>query len=202
MAPNRKISVPSAGRILGRLRIGGKKTAVACGLFSIMLFMWVRVFVGHRPAGATAAPSSVQGPSAPHKGLVKVTLVELPRLPGRHEAIQEDFFATKDRVYSRRNAAGRNAGIDKEVPVVSSSYAQEVIQRLTQAVKLEAVLWSESPRAFVNDQLLSVGNKLTVKVGTESFDVEVLQIYVDSVRVGCDGIQLTLGLAQEFETVN
>ena len=133
---------------------------------------------------------------------MKVKLVELPKLPGRHDGIQEDFFVTKDRAYFRRNAAGRNTGIDQEVPVVSSNYAQEVIQRLTQTVKLEAVLWSESPRAFVNDQLLSVGNKLTVKIGTEVFEVEVLQIYVDSVRVGCDGIQLTLGLAQELETVH
>jgi hypothetical protein len=201
VARKRKIGVPSAGRILGRLRIGGKKTAVACGLFSIMLFMWVRVFVGHRPAAATAAPPSVQGQSAPHKGPVKVKFVELPKLPGRHDAIKEDFFMAKDRAYFRRNAAGRNIGTDKEVPVVSPSYAQEVIQRLTQAVKLEAVLWSESPRAIINDQLLSVGNKLTVKVGIEIFEVDVLQIYVDSVRVGCDGIQLTLGLAQELETV-
>ena len=202
MAPNRKISVLSAGRILGRLGISGKKTAVACGLLLVMLFMWVRVFVGHGPAAATAAPPSVQTQSAPHQGVVKVKLVELPKLPGRHEAIKEDFFLAKDRPYFRRNSAGRNAGMNKEVPVVSSSYAQEVIQRLTQTVKLEAVLWSESPRVFVNDQLLSVGNKLTVKIGAADFEVEVLQIYVDSVLVGCDGIQLTLQLARELETVN
>lgn len=174
---------------------------MAGGLFLLMLFMWVRVFVGHGPAAATAAPPSASVQSVSHKGPVQVKFVELPRLPGRHDTIKEDFFTTKDRAYFRRSAAGRNARTDQEVPVVSSSYAQEVIQRLTPTVKLEAVLWSESPRAFINDQLLSVGNKLTVKIGTEVFEVEVLQIYVDSVRVGCDGIQLTLGLAQELETV-
>ena len=56
--------------------------------------------------------------------------------------------------------------------------------------------------ALINDQLLSVGDKLTVKSGTAIFEVEVLQIYVDSVQVGCDGIQLTLGLAQKLEPVN
>jgi len=202
VAPNPKICVPSVGRILGRLRRGGKKTAVAGGLFLIMLFMWVRVFVGPQPAAATAAPPSVATPSAEPKGPVKVRLVELPKLPGRHDAIKGDFFAAKDRAYFRRTSAGRNAGIDKEVPVGSSSYAQEVIQRIRQMVKLEAVLWSESPRAFVNDQLLSVGNKLAVKNGAEVFEVEVLQIYVDSVLVRCDDIQLTLELAQELEIVN
>jgi hypothetical protein len=174
---------------------------VACGLFLLMLFMWVRVFAGHGPAAATAAPPSASAQSVPHKGPVKVRFIELPKLPGRHDAIKEDFFVTKDRAYFRRNAAGRNKGNDQEVPIVSSSHAQEVIQRLTQTVKLGAVLWSESPRVFINDQLLSVGNKFTVKSGTGIFEVEVLQIYVDSVRVGCDGIQLTLGLAQERETV-
>jgi hypothetical protein len=202
VAPNRKISVASAGRILGRLGLGGKKTAVACGFLLVMLFMWVRVFVGHQPAAATAAPPSAQAPSAPHKGPVKVRLVELPKLTGRHDAIKEDFFTARDRAYFRRNSAGRKAGTDKEVPVGSSSYAQEVIQRLTQTVKLEAVLWSESPRVFINDQLLSVGGKLTVKDGTEVFEVEVVQIYVDSVLVGCEGIRLTLELAQKLETVN
>ncbi|MCX5645063.1 MAG: hypothetical protein NTZ17_10330 [Phycisphaerae bacterium] len=202
MAPNRKISVPSAGRILGRLGIGGQKTAAACGLLLVMLFMWVRVFVGHQPAAATAAPPSAQAPSAPHQGPVKVKLVELPKLPGRHDAIQEDFFTAKDQAYLRRNSAGRKTGTDREVPVGSSSDAQDVIQRLTQTVKLEAVLWSESPRAFINDQLLSVGGKLTVKDGTAVFEFEVLQIYVDSVLVGCAGIHLTLELAQKLETVN
>jgi hypothetical protein len=197
-----KISVASAGRILGRLGLSGKKTAVACGLLGIMLFMWVRVFVGHRPAAAGAVAPSAPTAVAPHKGPVKVKLVELPKLPGRHEAIKEDFFTPKDRAYFRRNAAGRNTGTDKEVPVVSSNYAQEVIQRLTQTMKLEAVLWSESPRAFINDQLLSVGNKVTVKSGADLFEIEVLQIYVDSVLVRCEGIQLTLELAQELEIVN
>jgi hypothetical protein len=192
VARNRKISVPSADRILGRLGMSGRKTAVAGGLLLIMLFMWVRVFVGHRPAAATAAAPSAQTQSAAHKGPVKVKFVELPKLPGRHDVIQENFFMAKDRAYLRRNAAGRNTGIDKEVPVGSSGYAQEVIQRLTQTVKLEAVLWSESPRVFINDQLLSVGGKLSVKIGTEMFEIEVLQIYVDSVQVGCDGLQLTL----------
>jgi len=66
-------------------------------------------------------------------------------------------------------------------------------------LKLEAVLWSESPRAFLNDQLLSVGSKLTVKDGTASYEFEVLQIYMDSVLVGCDDMQLTLPLAQSLE---
>jgi hypothetical protein len=192
----------SAGYLLDHLRMGGKKTAVACGLIGIMLFMWGRVFIGHRPAAAAAAPTSTQAGSVPPKGPVKVKLVELPKPSGRQESIERDFFSMKDRTFLRRSPAGRNTGTDREVPVTSSNNAQEVIQRLAQTMKLEAVLWSESPRAFINDQLLSVGGKFSVKDGAAVFEFEVLQIYVDSVLVGCDGIQLTLELAQKLEVVN
>lgn len=198
---NRRVS--AADRILDRLRTGGKKTVVACALVSIMLFMWVRVLIGHRPAAADAASdaASPSRPAAtlPGTGPVKVTLVELPKTPGRHDSIARDFFAAPDGSFIRRNPADRNTGTEKEVPIVSSYNVQEVIQRVARKLKLEAVLWSESPRAFLNDQLLSVGSKLTVKDGTASFEFEVLQIYMDSVLVACDDIQLTLKLAQNLE---
>jgi len=63
-------------------------------------------------------------------------------------------------------------------------------------LKLDAVFLRENPQAFLNDQLLSVGGKLTVQVGAASYEFEVLQIYMDSVLVECQGIQLRLKLAQ------
>ena len=202
MAPDRRIRMASAGPILDRVRMGGKKTAVAGALMLVMLFMWVRVFIGHRPAAATAAPPTQQTEPVSRKTSVKVKVVELPKVPGRHDAIERDFFTIKDRTDFRRNTAGRNTGTDKEVPVTTGSDAQEVIQRIRRMLKLEAVLRSECPRAYINDQLVSVGGKLTVKDGAEAFEFEVLQIHVDSVLVRCEGIQLTLELAQSLEVVN
>ncbi len=192
---NRHVSFVS--RILDRLRMGGKKTAVACALVSIMVFMWVRVLIGHRPAAAMSSPRPAA--TASRTGPAKVTFVELPKSPGRHDSIARDFFAASDESFARRKTAGRDTGTEKEVPVVSSHNALEVIQRVARTLKLEAVLWSESPRAFLNDQLLSVGSKLTVKDGTASYEFEVLQIYMDSVLVGCDDMQLTLPLTQSLE---
>ena len=190
---NRRVS--SAGRILGRLRRGGKKTAVACALVSIMLFMWVRVLIGHRPAATEAAPPSRPAETLPRTGPVKVTLVELPKTPGWHDTIARDFFAAPDGSFARRNAAGRNTDTEKEVPAASSNNVQEVIQRVARTLKLDAVFLRENPQAFLNGDLLRVGDKLTVKDGTASYEFEVLQIYMDSVLVACDGVQLTLKLA-------
>ena len=64
----------------------------------------------------------------------------------------------KDPASFGRNPARRSAGTDTEVPVVSSNNVEEVIQRVARTMKLEAVSWSESPRIFINDQLLGVGD--------------------------------------------
>lgn len=201
MAHNRNMSVPSVGRIFDRLRIGGRKTAVACALILVMLFMWVRVFLGHRPAAAAAAPAPASSASAPRPAPVKVTLVDLPKVPGRHDSIERDFFTVPEGTALRRSSAGRNTGTEEEVPVVSTNRVQEVIQRVAKTMKLEAVLSREreSPRVYIDDQLLSVGGKFTVKDGAAVLEFEVLQIHDDAVLVGCEGIQLTLELAQKLD---
>ena len=202
MAPKGKTDGRQVGQVFGRLRLGGKKTAMACALVLIMLFMWVRVFLGHRPAAAGATPQAPQAQTAVRRPPAKVQRLELPRIPGRHDALPRDFFTMKDPASFGRHSARRSAGTETEVPVVSTQNAEEVIQRVARTMKLEAVSWSESPRIFINDQLLEVGGRFLVKDGTQSYEFEVLQIYVDSVLVRCNEVQLTLKLAQSLEVVN
>lgn len=66
-------------------------------------------------------------------------------------------------------------------------------------MKLAAVSLSENPQAFINDQLLRVGDRLTLKEGAKVIEFEVLRIYENSVLVGCEDTQLTLKLAQSLE---
>ncbi len=202
MAPNEKIHVARVGPVLDRLRLGGKKTAMACALVLIMLFMWVRVFLGHRPAAAAATPQPPQAEAAAHRPPAQVQRLELPRIPGRHDALPRDFFTMKDPASFGRNPARRSTGTDTEVPAASTQNVEEVIQRVARTMKLEAVSWSESPRLFINDQLWGVGDRFVVKRGTQSYEFEVLQIYVDSVLVRCNGVQVTLQLVQHIEVVN
>jgi hypothetical protein len=201
MAPDRNLSVPSVGRMLDRLRLGGKKTAVAGALMLVMLFMWTRVFIGHRPAAAAAAPAPAATPlaSAPRETPVRVMPVDLPKMPGRHDSIERDFFTIRERTAFRRGPAGRNTGTEDEVSVVSTDRVQEVIQRVAKTMKLDAVLQQESPGVYINDRLLGVGGKFPVKDGAAVLEFEVLRIDGDAVLVGCEGIQLTLKLAQNLE---
>ena len=73
---------------------------------------------------------------------------------------------------------------------------QEVIIRVAQKLKLEAVLWSENPQIFANDQFWQVGDTIKLKEGTDSYEFEVVRIEADSVLVRCRERELTLKLAQ------
>jgi len=201
MAPNGKASRVRLAQVFDRLPLGGKKTVMAGVLVLIMLFMWVRVLVGHRPAAAAASPRPPAATVVPRPP-ARVQRHELPRIPGRHDTLARDFFTMKDPACFGRNPARHSAGTETEVPVGSTENAAEVIQRVARTMKLEAVSWSESPQIFINDRLLSVGDRFLVKGDTQSYEFEVWQIYVDSVRVRCQGVQLTLRLAQPLEVVN
>ncbi len=198
MARSKRTGVRSAGQLLDHLMIDRKKMAVAFGLVAILAIMWGRVLLGRKPAAAMARETVTRASVRPEPPR-QVRFVELPKVPGRNDTIERDFFAVQDRACFRPKGSARNPSADPEVHVVSPDHAQEVIRRIAQRLKVEAVLWSENPQAFINDQLRRVGEKITLKEGTGSFEFEVLRIYEDSVLVGCNGTRLTLKLAQDLD---
>lgn len=198
MGHNRKSNLRPARAILDHLAVNGKKTVLALALIVFMGLMWIRVLTGQKPGSAGAAPEPTLNERAGPETLAKVQFIELPKLPGRNDSIYGDFFAIQDRAHFRPNDM-RNTGTETEVRVTSPGHAQEVIRRIAERLKLEAVLWSENPQVFVNDRLLKVGDTLPVKEGAKTLNFEVLRINENSVLVGCDGTQLTLKLAQFVE---
>ena len=195
MASKQKSRILSAGRVVDLL-MDGKKTVLASSLILVMGIMWIRVLIGHKPGSAVAAAPQTQAAPVKQRESARVRLVELPKIPGRHDGIQKDCFSMRDRPPFRPSAAVQHTGTVPEVPVVSPHHDQEVVQQVAQTLKLEAVIRDGTPRAFVNDRLLNVGDRFTVERGADFLEFEVLWIYEDSVLVECNGIQLTLKLAQ------
>jgi hypothetical protein len=192
MVRSRKTNIGPAGRLLGRLMAGGKKTAVALGLISIMAIMWARVLMGHKPGVAAAgeAPAPVAARPEPAPAL---RLVPLSRVAGRNDSIYRDFFVMQNRACFQPTGGARGTGTDPEVRVIGTNHAQEVVHRVASKLKLEAVLhWSVDPQVFLNDRLLRAGDKLTVREGADSVEFEVLRIYENSVLVASGGTQLML----------
>jgi len=198
MAYSRNNTISQAHQVLDHLAADKKRTVFAVSLFAIMAFMWFRVLTGHRPGPVAADTRAQQEQSKPQKPPRNIRYLELPNLPGRNDYINRDFFASRDWDCFRQNAASPQSP-GTEVHVNASDRAHEVAARAGQKLKLEAVLKDGNPRAFINDQLLRLGDRLTVRDGPDTCEFEVLRIYEDSVLVGCNGTQLTLKLIQHLD---
>ena len=170
---------------------------LACALVLVMVCMWVRVLIRRKPSTAAAAGTR-QSPTQSVRSdrRARITPVELPKVPGRHDTIGRNFFSLHDSAYFQSLVALPSASTDPEVRVASPNDAHEVIQRVAQTLRLEAVYWSESeePRAFINNQLLAQGQTLTVESVAGSFDFDVVKISENSVLVSCQGVEVTLKL--------
>ncbi len=198
MARSRRSGIRPSGRVVDLVR-DGKKTVAAAALVLVMVLMWVRVLIGHKPKSAAAdAPPK---PAAPveRAAVVRSRSVELPRIPGRHDAIHQDFFNMQHRACFSQAVVVPDTSTDAEVPVVPPHRDAEVIQQVAATLQLEAVLRNDRPRAFVNDRLLAVGDTFLVEHSAGLFTFEVLQIRDDAVLVECHDIQLTLKLASSME---
>jgi len=202
MVHSKSDKLEQAGRILEHLTADKKRTGFAIALLAIMAFMWFRVLTGNKPGSAEAATGAPQPQAAPAKPPQKISYLSLPVIPGRNDYINRDFFAARDWECFRQNSRTAPSNPGTEVRAASADRAQEIIAKLAQKLKLEAVLKSGDPQAFVNDQLYRVGDRLTVRDGPDTCEFEVLQIREDSVLIGCNGTQLTLKLVQHLDVKN
>ncbi len=178
-----------------------KKTVAAFALVTIMAIMWFRVLTGRKPGSANAA-TDAQQPQGQEQPQMDVRFHELPHIPGRNDCIGRDFFTVYDWDGFPTNSDRESTGTDPEVHAVPTDPTQEVVTRVAQGLNVEAVLWSENPQAFINDQLFQVGDTLTRKDGAESYVFEVVRIEADAVLVRCRERQLTLKLAQSDDVSN
>ncbi|MHC4488292.1 MAG: hypothetical protein ACYSW7_03825 [Planctomycetota bacterium] len=170
-------------RFFSQLAAEKKKSVTALCLVAVMAFMWVRVLFRRTPQAAAAASMTeemnVEGKSNPE---LKISFIELPEVAGRNDVITRDFFASD--------------GWQDFVDIVSKGGNEEGIRRVAEQLKLEAIVLSNNPQAFINDKLLSVGDKLPVGEEVDSYECEVVEIKRDTVVVRCGEAEIMLKLTQ------
>lgn len=190
-----------ANKILSALA-DKKKAVLAAGLVAVMAFMWIRLLRKDAPQSAQANPT-MQQTSASSQGQPatpsKISFVELPKVPGRHDVIARDFFAPGDWWKSIKGIEGQNRTGAEEVRVVSAKGDREVINLLAARLNLEAIVKDKNLQAFINGKLLSVGDKLLIREGVRTLDCEVVQIEQNQVTIRCGQSQVTLKLSQVVE---
>jgi hypothetical protein len=193
----------TGNRIVGRLaapclRLAGagekKKTVIAVCLIAVMLLMWVRLLVkkGPQSVGAAEIAEVASRQMSPE---LKISFIELPKVAGRNDMLTRDFFTASNWQDFVGGIEGNSGGV-KEVSVVPKDGSEETISRVAGKLRLEAIVQGENPRAFINDKLLSVGDRLFVGDGINKYECEVTKIEETKVVIRCGQAEVTLRLTQ------
>jgi len=186
----------SGNRLFNLLAAEKKKAVLALCLITLMAFMWVRAFTRAAPkaveAGLMAEQMDVETQLEPE---LKISFIELPQVAGRNDVIIRDYFAS-DGWQDFVDGQGRRSVSVEEVNIVSKDGDQEVIGKVAEKLKLEAIVSSESPLTFINDKILRVGDKLLVGDGTDKYECEVVEIKENTVVIRCREARITLKLTQ------
>jgi len=195
MKQNLKNNGNRSNKLFGRLAAEKKKTVIAVCLITVMVFMWVRVLGRKGPQSANAAVMKQEATGGQTNPELKISYIELPKVEGRNDVLTRDFFAVGSWRDFMRGGEGKSGGIE-EVSVVSRDGSEEIVRRVAEKLKLEAIVLGENPRAFINDKLLSVGDKLFITDGINTYECEVAKIEENTVFIRCGEAEVTLRLTQ------
>ncbi len=184
MKQNLKNSGNRSNRIFSRLAAEKEKTIIAVCLLAVMVFMWVRVLGRNGPQSTSAAVVAQEVTGGQMNSKLKISFIELPKVEGRNDVLARDFFIVSDWRDFMRGGEGKSGSIEK-VSVVSRNGGEETAKRVAEKLKLETIMLGENPRAFINDKLLSVGDKLFIGDGINTYECEVAEIEGNTVFIRC-----------------
>lgn len=196
MRANVRNSDKGAKRFLGQLAAEKKKTVTALGLIAVMALMWIRVLSSKSPEAAEAQSTrgQVEAEDRPNPE-PRMFFVRLPKVSGRNDVIARDFFASD----GWRHFVGGKGRSLAGVEVVSRSGSEEVVRKVAEKLKLQAIGLGENPRAFINNKMLSAGDKVLIGDGVDKYECEVVQIKENTVVVRYGEAEITLKLMQVIE---
>lgn len=201
MRQNRNNTADAGNRILGRIVAEKKKTVMAVCLITLMVFMWVRVLIRKEPSSAQAAMTPEQQEQEnKSKSALNVSYTELPRIAGRNDMITRNFFVSNG--WQDFEGKSRNIVSIEEVNVVPSDGSEKTIKKVVEKIKLEAILIGENAKAYINDKVLSVGDRLLISDGTDKYECEVVVIEENSVVIRCGEAEVKLKLRPINENKN
>ena len=196
MKQNARNNSRGVNRFFSHLAAEKKKVVLALCLISLMAFMWIKVLTKTSPKAAEAeliAELIMETQSEPE---LEVSFIELPRVAGRNDMVTRDFFAS-DGWQNFVGGRGPKSVAVEEIDIVSKNDDQEVIRRkVADNLKLEAIVSSEDPLAFINDKVLRAGDIMFVHDGIESYECEVVEIKENMVIIRCMEAMITLKMTQ------
>ena len=156
-----------------------RKTIVIVPLGALAFLVAVVVLRHKVPDAAQAHPQQVPVTNGSGRERKELSFVRLPKIPGRHDRIAGDFFVRqKDRTPTQVSSP-----LDREsAPVVALASADPDALHLSMrdALQLKAIILGQSPRAFINDELITLGDTVPLD-GFAEHECKVVAINENSV---------------------
>lgn len=180
-----------------RLRTLDAKTIAAVTLLTVMGLLWARVLLrGKTPAGAEAAEVTATQTAVATQAAAAARIVPspLPITPGRNDVLTRDFFSPENWQGLTRtqntaaNAVDPDAGDRKRLAFMAA---------LEKTLTLEAIIQAsaDSPaRVCIEGKVLASGQYLSVKNGSETYELAVSEIGDEQVVLTCDRQHIVLKL--------
>lgn len=182
--------------LFGQLAAEKKKAVTASCLVAVMAFMWFRVLTNESPETAEGALVTDELNIGGTLGQeLKISFVELPQVAGRNDVIARDFFVSNG-WWQFDGGKGRNLAVIEEVNIVSKDGNEEVIRKVAKKLKLEAIVLSTNPRAYINNKVMSVGDRVLIVEGVDTYECEIVAIEENTVVMKCREAEITLRIKQ------
>jgi len=77
-----------------------------------------------------------------------------------------------------------------------------VARKIAEKLKLGAIVMGKNPRAFVNDKLLAVGDKMLIQDGVNIYECEIVEIEEKTVLLRCGQAEIRLKLRETNSNAN
>ena len=188
-------NISGRSRLVGQLASEKKKGIVALCLIAVMVFMWVKA-LGKKTAASAEGALMAQEMNLKDESNseLKISFIELPEVSGRNDVLTRDFFAADGWQDFLRDREGKNLSDIEEVSVVSGDGGEETARKVAEKIILEAITLGENPQAFINDKLLTVGDKFLIRDGADTYECEVAGIEEGIVFIRCEEAEIKLKL--------
>ena len=185
-------------RLFSRLAEEKKKSIMAVCLILIMAFMWVRVVTKKTSPAAGAPVVDEAAANEESDSQPRVSFIELPRIAGRNDVITRDFFAANGWKKFDRDKEANTIGTE-EVNDLKTDGSEKVVERVTAKLKLGVIETGLSPYVYINDELLSIGDRLRVRDNGNTYDCEVTKIGANEVSLKLEDTEIVLKLTQAVQ---
>ena len=197
----------SAPNLIVHAPVQKKKIIIAVGLMTVMVFMWIRVFMPEKTTsvhGATATTPDSNYEQNNNTAKIKLSYVELPILSGRNDTITRDVFSSEGWSpfgdASSVDDDNSNTNVDIESQNKNSPEKHKAnLRQIAEKIKLDAILTTDNKQqasALIEDKLVTVGSEVPIEYNSFKYIFTVTEINKTSVILNWENFNITVKMLQ------